>query len=78
MLDPLSRVLLTLVLALLLVGFGWCGAYGTFYGLGGVFSGSFYGMALFMVVSGALGLLIAWRCGRSIIRLWRPRPRPEE
>jgi hypothetical protein len=71
------RVLLTLILCVLLVGFGLCGAYGTFAGLlGGVRRNSPDG--LLFLVPGAIGLGIAWLCWKAVARLWRKPQPPSE
>jgi hypothetical protein len=69
------RVFVTAILCVLLVGFGVCGAYGTFGGLAVGLSGGWSG-GLFMIALGAVGLAIAWLCWRATARLWRKPPGP--
>lgn len=72
----LGRAILTALLCALLVGFGVCGAYGTFGGLSGALGGPGEGRALFPLLLGCglAGLAIAWLCWRAIAALWRRRP----
>ena len=76
MLNNFARGLLTLLLSILLVGFGICGAYGTFGGLASLFGGSgeASGVAPVLIGAGMLGLAIAWICWKVVTALWRQRP----
>jgi hypothetical protein len=76
MLDNFARGLLAVILSVLLVGFGICGAYGTFGGLAGMFGPPGEGRAFAPVLIGAglLGLAIAWICWKLVAGLWRKRP----
>ena len=68
------RVLATAVLCVLLVGFGVCGAYGTFAGLRVGVNMRPEDRLLFLV-PGAIGLGIGWLCWKRISAIWRaPRP----
>jgi hypothetical protein len=71
------RVLVTAVLCVLLVGFGLCGAYGTFAGL---LSGASRNLpdGLLFLVPGAIGLGIGWLCWKAIARIWRKPGPPSE
>lgn len=73
----LGRVLLTLILCVALVGFGVCGAYGTFGGLVFGFTGSTDGFIWFMPL-GLLGLGIAWLVWKALAGLWRKPPVPKQ
>jgi hypothetical protein len=75
MLNNLARGLLTVLLSILLVGFGICGAYGTFGGLAGLVgpSGEAQGVAPVLIGAGLLGLAIAWICWKVVAALWRKR-----
>ncbi len=73
----LGRVLLTLILCVALVGFGVCGAYGTFGGLVFGFTRSTEGFVLFMPL-GLLGLGIAWLAWKGLARLWRKPSLPKQ
>lgn len=72
MLMQVLRVLLLLVLATLLVGFGICGAYGVVVGLSiGLHDGTVF------MAYGAIGLLFAWGCWKGIAALRRARRAPD-
>jgi hypothetical protein len=74
MLNNLARGLLTVILSMFLVGFGICGAYGTFGGLAGLFDHSTAeggGFGPVMIGFGLVGLVIAWVCWMVIAALWR-------
>ena len=74
--NNIARGILTVILCLVLVGFGVCGAMGTFSGLanlvGGAREGRSFAPAVFGL--GLVGLGIAWVCGMAIVRIWRKRP----
>ena len=74
------RGIFTAFLAVFLVGFGVCGAYGAFGGLAAFFqnSGEGRGIAPVPVVAGLLGLAIAWGCWKAISSLWRKPEPPAE
>jgi len=73
MLNNLARGLLTVLLSILLVGFGICGAYGTFGGLASLFGSSGEASGV-LIGAGLLGLAIAWICWKVVTALWRQRP----
>jgi hypothetical protein len=75
-LNNFARGLLTVILSVMLVGFGVCGAYGTFGGLAGMFGppGEGSGLAPMLIGFGLAGLGIAWLCWLEVFRLWRKRP----
>jgi hypothetical protein len=71
------RGIVTAVLAVFLVGFGVCGAYGAFNGVAAFFqrSGKGVGFAPVLVIAGLLGLGLAWGCWKAISSLWhKPEP----
>ena len=71
----IARGVLTFVLCMVLVGFGLCGAFGTFGGLASLFGQSGdSSMAILPIVLGLVGLGIAWVCGMAVASLWRKRP----
>jgi hypothetical protein len=74
------RGLATAVLAVFLVGFGVCGAYGAFGGVGAFFqtSGEGRGIAPVLLIAGLLGFAIAWGCWKAIASIWRKPPPPAE
>jgi hypothetical protein len=74
------RGICTAVLAVFLVGFGVCGASGTFAGLAGFFqnSGEGRGFAPVLLIAGLLGFAIAWGCWKAIASLWRKPEPPAE
>jgi uncharacterized membrane protein len=76
MLNNFARGLLAVILSVLLVGFGICGAYGTLGGVANLFDHSSEGRAFAPVLIGAglLGLAIAWICWKLVTGLWRKRP----
>lgn len=76
MLNNLARGVLTVILSVLLVGFGICGAYGTFGGLADLVGGSGEGRgaAPILIGCGLLGLAIAWICWTLVADLMRKRP----
>ncbi|WP_198116204.1 hypothetical protein [Massilia rhizosphaerae] len=76
MLNKFARGLLTVILSVMLVGFGVCGAYGTFGGLAGVFGprGEGSDFAPMLIGFGLVGLGIAWICWLAVADLWRKRP----
>jgi hypothetical protein len=74
--NNVARGILTLILCVVLVGFGVCGAYGTF---GGLFelvrgAGEAGGFAPMLIGFGLVGLGIAWVCWKAVAGLWRTRP----
>jgi hypothetical protein len=73
MLNGIARALLTFVLAVFLVGFGVCGAYGVGTGLWIAFSAGSndWMVALPYIPFSLVGFAIAWICGKSIANLWR-------
>jgi tellurite resistance protein TehA-like permease len=73
--KTLGRALLAFVLCVMLVGFGICGAYGTFGGLAFAFSGNTEGLVLFLPL-GLLGFGIAWLAWKVLAGLWRKPPAP--
>jgi hypothetical protein len=75
--ENITRGVLTFFLCVVLVGFGLCGAYGTFGGLAdlvGGSSGELKGIGPMLIGFGLVGLGIAWGCGIAVVRLWRKRP----
>jgi hypothetical protein len=79
MLNNFARSLLTLILSVVLVGFGVCGAYGTFGGLTGLFGHpGQWGAAFTLTGLGLVGLGVAWICWMAIAGLWRKRPPTDE
>jgi hypothetical protein len=74
--NNVVRGILTVILCLVLVGFGVCGAMGTFGGLADLAgrSGAGRSFAPTLIGLGLVGLGIAWVCGMAIVRLWRKRP----
>ena len=78
--NNIARGVLTLFLCIVLVGFGICGAYGTFGGLSSLFehSGRSGGMAPLLLGCGLVGLVIAWGCWVTIAGMWRKRPPASE
>jgi hypothetical protein len=74
--NNIARGILTVILCLVLVGFGVCGAMGTFGGLADLASrpGEGRSYAPTLIGLGLVGLGIAWGCGMAIVRLWRKRP----
>jgi hypothetical protein len=75
--NVIARGILTLILCMVLVGFGLCGAYGTIGGLADLIgggSGELKGIWPMLIGSGLVGLGIAWVCGIAVVRLWRKRP----
>lgn len=80
MLNNFARGLVTLILSVLLVGCGICGAYGTFGGLASLFdhTGEGSGVAPVLIGFGLVGLGIAWVCWKLVTELWRKRPRAGE
>jgi len=72
--NNIARGVLTLFLCVVLVGFGVCGAFGTFGGLASLFGQPGEGaMAILPIGLGLVGLGIAWVCGMAIASLWRKR-----
>jgi hypothetical protein len=71
------RGIVTAVLAVFLVGFGVCGAYGAFNGVSAYFytSPEARAYAPILVIAGLLGLGLAWGCWKAISSLWR-KPEP--
>ncbi len=75
--TTLVRAVLTAILSLFLVGFGLCGAYGTFGGL--VSSvGARNADSLLFLIPGLMGLGIAWVCWKAIAGIWRKPGPPAE
>ena len=74
------RGIFTAFLAVFLVGFGVCGAYGAFSGVGAFFQHSSDArvFAPVLVIAGLLGLALAWGCWKAIASLWRKSGPPEE
>ncbi|WP_075794542.1 hypothetical protein [Massilia putida] len=74
--NNIARGILTVILCVVLVGFGVCGAMGAFGGLAGLARGSGDGrsFAPMLIGLGLVGLGIAWVCGMAVVRLWRKRP----
>jgi tellurite resistance protein TehA-like permease len=75
--NNIARGVLTAFLCVVLVGFGLCGAFGTFSGLadlGGAGSGELRGIGPILIGFGLVGLVIAWLCWLEIAKLWRKRP----
>jgi hypothetical protein len=74
------RGIVTAVLAVFLVGFGVCGAYGAFNGVAAIFQTSREGLgfAPVLVIAGLLGLALAWGCWKAISSLWRKPEPPAE
>lgn len=74
------RGIFTAFLAVFLVGFGVCGAYGAFGGLAAFFqnAGEGRGIAPVLLIAGLLGLAIAWGCWKAIASLWRKSGPPAE
>lgn len=73
------RGILTAFLAVFLVGFGLCGAYGTIGGLANaVGGGEAAGMALLFVLPGLVGIGLAWLCWKAIASIWRKPAAPAE
>ena len=73
------RGISTAVLAVFLVGFGVCGAYGAFSGLAAFFQ-SHEGRAFapILLIAGLLGFAIAWGCWKAIASIWRKPEPPAE
>ena len=78
--NTVLRAILTAILSVLLVGFGLCGAYGTFGGVAGMFGGPGEGKAYagLFLVCGLIGLGIAWVCWKAIAGVWRKSGPPAE
>jgi hypothetical protein len=74
--ENITRGVLTFFLCVVLVGFGLCGAYGTFGGLADLVGGLLNDSAV--VFFGLVGLGIAWACWRGIVDLWRKRRPPPD
>jgi hypothetical protein len=73
------RAILTAVLSVLLVGFGLCGAYGTFGGVLGLLgAGEGRPFAVLFMVCGLVGLGIAWVCWKAVGGIWRKPGPPAE
>ena len=74
------RGIFTAFLAVFLVGFGVCGAYGAFGGLAAFFqnAGEGRGIAPVLLIAGLLGLGLAWGCWKAIASIWRKSPPPAE
>ena len=74
MLTRILRGLLIAILCVVLVGFGVCGAIGTFGGVVSLFETSRDGsMGNTMIVFGVFGLAVAWGAWKAIAALWRRR-----
>jgi hypothetical protein len=78
MLTQIGKVFFTIVLCVLLVGFGWCGVLGTVSGIaqlsrppGGE------NLSGLLLVTGLGGLGIALASGWVLYQLWRKRPPAE-
>lgn len=76
--NNIARGILTAILAIGLVGFGLCGAAGTFSGLAGLSSPGPENFSSIALVFGLIGLGIAFVCGWIVVRLWRKRPPADE
>ena len=78
--QTVVRGFVTAVLAVFLVGFGLCGAYGTFGGMTAFFqsSGEGRGIAPILVIAGLIGLALAWGCWKAIADIWRKPGPPAE
>jgi hypothetical protein len=78
MLTQIGKIFFTIVLCVLLVGFGWCGLLGTVEGISGLNRppghDNFSGMYLMI---GLLGLAVALASGWVLYHLWRERPPAE-
>ena len=76
MLNRILRAILTVALCVVLVGFGLCGAYGTFAGVINLFDTSNEGRAFvpLLLGCGLAGLVIALASWKALARLWRARP----
>jgi hypothetical protein len=74
--NNIARGVLTAFLCVVLVGFGLCGAYGTFGGFVSLFArpGEGSGLGPILIAFGVVGLGIAWGCWKTIAVLWRKRP----
>lgn len=72
--NNVVRGILTVILSLALVGFGLCGAIGTFSGLAGLSSPGPENFSSVALVFGLIGLGIAFVCGWIVLRLRRKRP----
>jgi uncharacterized membrane protein YdfJ with MMPL/SSD domain len=72
--NNIARGILTAFLCVALVGFGLCGAVGTFSGLAGLSSPGPENFSSVALVLGLIGLGIALVCGWIVVRLWRKRP----
>jgi hypothetical protein len=77
MLKSIARGILAVILCIVLVGFGLCGAYGTVAGVADLVGTSQEGRALvpLLLGCGLTGLVIAGVCWKALARLWRDRPR---
>ena len=71
--TTLVRAVVTAILSLFLVGFGLCGAYGTFGGIAAFVqsAGEGRGIAPILVIAGLIGLALAWGCWKGIAGIWR-------
>jgi hypothetical protein len=74
--NNIARGVLTLILCFVLVGFGVCGAFGTFGGIASLFdhSSGDSAVAPMLIGLGPVGLAIAWGCWKAVASLWRKRP----
>jgi hypothetical protein len=79
-LQTVLRGIATAVLAFFLIGFGACGAYGTFGGVATFFDGAGEGRGIgpILIIAGLVGFAIAWGCWKAIASIWRKPGPPAE
>jgi hypothetical protein len=74
MLTQIGKVFFTIVLCVLLVGFGWCGAFGTVSGIAGLSAPSGgENISGLLLITGLGGLGVALVSGWGLYLLWRKR-----
>lgn len=78
--QTVVRGFVTAVLAVFLVGFGVCGAYGSLVGIGALLENSSEGRAFapVFVIAGLIGLALAWGCWKAIAGIRRKPAPPAE
>ena len=78
--QTVVRGFVTVVLAVFLVGFGVCGAYGSLAGISAFVENSREGRAFapLFVIAGLIGLALAWGCWKAIAGIRRKSKPPAE